>query len=71
MKIIIIIDTQRDFITGSLGTPEAQAMIPRLVDKINHSSDNTYFIFTSLNYLLRLISSSRSVSDVVITREFA
>lgn len=46
MKIVIIIDTQRDFITGSLGTPEAQAMIPRLADKINHSSDDTYFIFT-------------------------
>lgn len=46
MKIVIIIDTQRDFITGSLGTSEAQAMIPRLVDKINHSSDDTYFIFT-------------------------
>ena len=46
MKIVIIIDVQRDFITGSLGTPEAQAMIPRLVDKINHSSDDTYFIFT-------------------------
>ena len=46
MKIVIIVDVQRDFITGSLGTPEAQAMIPKLVDKINHSSDNTYFIFT-------------------------
>lgn len=46
MKIVIIIDAQRDFITGSLGTPEAQAMIPRLIDKINNSSDDTYFIFT-------------------------
>ena len=46
MKIVIIVDCQNDFITGSLGTPEAQAMIPRLVDKINHSSDDTYFIFT-------------------------
>lgn len=46
MKIVIIVDAQKDFITGSLGTPEAQAMIPKLVDKINHSSDNTYFIFT-------------------------
>ena len=46
MKIVVIVDCQNDFITGSLGTPEAQAMIPRLVDKINHSSDDTYFIFT-------------------------
>ena len=46
MKIVVIVDCQNDFITGSLGTPKAQAMIPRLVDKINHSSDDTYFIFT-------------------------
>ena len=45
-KFMIIVDCQKDFIDGSLGTPEAQAMIPRLIDKINHSSDDTYFIFT-------------------------
>lgn len=46
MKIVVVVDCQNDFITGSLGTPEAQTMIPRLIDKINHSSDDTYFIFT-------------------------
>lgn len=34
MKILIVVDMQNDFITGSLGTPEAQAIIPAVNDKI-------------------------------------
>ena len=30
----MIIDMQNDFITGVLGTPEAQAIVPKVVDKI-------------------------------------
>ena len=33
-SILIVIDVQNDFITGSLGTPEAQQALPRIVDKI-------------------------------------
>jgi nicotinamidase-related amidase len=54
-KILVVIDMQNDFISGSLGTPEAQAMLPRLVDKIKNEADDTRFIFTkdthSTNYL--------------------
>jgi nicotinamidase-related amidase len=54
-KILVIIDMQNDFIRGSLGTPEAQAILPRLVDKIKNEPDTTRFIFTkdthSTNYL--------------------
>lgn len=28
MKTLIVVDVQNDFVTGSLGTPEAQAIIP-------------------------------------------
>ena len=31
---LIVVDMQRDFIDGSLGTPEAQAIVPRVVEKI-------------------------------------
>ena len=34
MKTLIVIDMQNDFITGSLGTPEAQAIVPRVAKKV-------------------------------------
>ena len=34
MKSIIVVDMQNDFIDGSLGTKEAQEMLPRLKDKL-------------------------------------
>ena len=33
-KALIIIDMQKDFVTGELGTREAQEMLPRLVKKL-------------------------------------
>ena len=33
-KKLIVIDVQNDFVTGSLGTKEAQAMLPRLLEKV-------------------------------------
>lgn len=33
-KILVIIDMQNDFISGVLGTPEARAIVPKIVDKI-------------------------------------
>lgn len=34
-KLLLVIDMQNDFITGSLGTPEAIAIVPNVVNKIN------------------------------------
>lgn len=34
MKVLVVIDMQNDFITGSLGTPEAAAVVPRVVERI-------------------------------------
>lgn len=39
MKILVIVDVQNDFVSGSLGTPEAKDMIPKLVDYIDDCSD--------------------------------
>ena len=33
-KVLVVVDMQNDFITGSLGTPEAQAIVPKVVEKI-------------------------------------
>lgn len=38
-KAIVVIDMQNDFVTGSLGTKEAQEMLPRLVAKLEENID--------------------------------
>lgn len=35
-KLLIVVDMQNDFINGSLGTPEAQAIVPNVVKKIEN-----------------------------------
>jgi len=37
-QMLIVVDVQNDFVTGSLGTPEACKMLPALVDKVKHFS---------------------------------
>ena len=34
MKYLIVVDMQNDFIDGTLGTPEAKAIVPKVVEKI-------------------------------------
>lgn len=47
MKTLIIIDMQNDFITGSLGTKEAQAIVPNVKKKIQGYVDRgDQIIFT-------------------------
>jgi len=35
MKILIVVDMQNDFVSMALGTPEAQVIVPNVVDKID------------------------------------
>lgn len=56
MKVLIVVDMQNDFIDGSLGTPEAQAIVPLVAETIEQMTDpNTVVIFTkdthSENYM--------------------
>ena len=46
MKILVVVDMQNDFISGALGTPEAQAMLPRMV-KYLRENDADRLIFTA------------------------
>ena len=42
-KILVVIDMQNDFIDGSLGTKEAQQIVPRVVEKMKEYDPwNTY-----------------------------
>lgn len=36
MKYLIVVDMQNDFITGSLGTKEAESILPGVIDKIKN-----------------------------------
>ena len=47
MKTLIVVDMQNDFVTGSLGTKEAQAIVPKVKRKIQEYADRGYqVIFT-------------------------
>lgn len=34
MKVLVIVDMQNDFIDGALGTKEAQAILPKVIEKV-------------------------------------
>lgn len=43
MKILMVIDMQNDFVSGSLGTKEAQMIVPNVVEKINNFKGRIVF----------------------------
>lgn len=46
-KLLIVVDMQTDFVTGALGTKEAQAIVPMVAEKIKKAKeDGTDVIFT-------------------------
>lgn len=47
MKILAVIDMQNDFISGVLGTPEAEAIVDKAAEKINSMrTDGDVIVFT-------------------------
>lgn len=47
MNVLVVVDMQNDFITGSLGTPEARAIVPNVKKKIDKAVKNgDLIIFT-------------------------
>ena len=46
-KAIVVVDMQNDFVDGALGTQEAQAMLPRMVEKLAVArAEGTALVFT-------------------------
>lgn len=43
-KVLLVIDMQNDFITGALGTKEAQAVVDCVVSKINNYNINNIYV---------------------------
>ena len=47
MKILVVVDMQNDFIDGSLGTPEAVAIVPSVIRKIEeYEKSGNLIIYT-------------------------
>ena len=44
MKILVVIDMQNDFIDGALGTKEAQAIVPKVAEKIKNFDGKVYSV---------------------------
>lgn len=42
-KILVVVDMQYDFVYGSLGTPEAQAIVPKVIEKITNFDGTVVF----------------------------
>ena len=43
MKILVVVDMQNDFIDGSLGTAEAQAIVDNVVEKVKNFEGQVVF----------------------------
>ena len=48
-KLLIVVDMQNDFIDGSLGTPEAQAIVHNVINKIQ-KWDGTIICTQAVSY---------------------
>ena len=47
MKILIVVDMQKDFIDGALGTAEAMAIVPSVIEKIKeYENSDSLVIYT-------------------------
>ena len=48
-KVLVVVDMQNDFITGSLGTKEAQGIVDNVVKKIQSCKEQGYEILVTLD----------------------
>ena len=47
MKLLVVVDMQNDFVTGALGTKEAEAIVPAVAEKVREAiQEGTTVVFT-------------------------
>ena len=73
-KILIVIDMQNDFVSGTLGAKEAEAIVPNVVDKINEYKARGDVIITTQdthfsNYLQTLEGKKLPVPHCIINSD--
>lgn len=49
-KILVVVDMQKDFVDGALGTKEAQAIVPAVVSKINNFDGDEIYVTFDTHY---------------------
>ena len=49
-KVLVVVDMQNDFIDGSLGTKEAQAIVPKVVEKIREYDPWNVYLTRDTHY---------------------
>ena len=79
MKLLIVVDMQNDFVTGSLGTKEAQAIVENVVCKIKETpaeqiyvTQDTHpeqYLQTKKDCIFRLHIASRERMDTACARQ--
>ena len=74
MKVLICVDMQNDFVTGSLGSVEAQAIVPRVVEVLDeHKETMTMVLFTQdthpIGYLDTMEGKNLPVEHCIIGTE--
>ena len=50
-QYLVVVDMQKDFVDGALGTPEAEAIIPASIEKIRNF-DGDLFVCLQINHYL-------------------
>ena len=48
-SVLIVVDCQKDFIDGSLGTPEAKAIIPRVIQEVESTYDKDMEVYYTMD----------------------
>ena len=69
MKALIIVDMQNDFIDGALGTPEAQAIVPNVVNKMKEHKNTDTIILTLFEYL-NILKTRKALAILNILKSF-
>lgn len=72
MKILVVVDMQNDFIDGSLGTPEAQKIIPNVIAKIKSYHPESIFVTKDMHkedYLSTLEGKNLPVEHCILWTE--
>lgn len=49
MRVLIVVDMQNDFITGPLGSEDAQAIIPNILEKMNAYFSSDYYVLCTMD----------------------
>ena len=55
-KILLVIDMQNDFIDGSLGTLEAESIVPKVLEKIRNFDGDLFYTMDTVSYTHLVLS---------------